>query len=251
MTKTQLNNNIHLHQSSLTHISAIKSNILLQIAKNVREKTNTRSPSRRQVLRAAGCTGIVALAGCVGKSASANQIILHNHKSEKNMAADSKEHTEENRQGKSKSQEDSHQLPDPVDQITVAMVSSKEGFHFEPHIARLKLGGTVTWKCKSGSHSSTAYDPRSSDEQRIPGPAPSWDSGVLQPDETYSHTFNYGGIYDYFCEPHESKGMVGRVLVGDSLSQGVPGLQPPQDSLPKAAQKQIRELNSKTTISQE
>jgi plastocyanin len=37
--------------------------------------------------------------------------------------------------------------------------------------------------------------------------------GDISPGETYAHTFEVPGRYDYFCVPHESGGMIGAVVV--------------------------------------
>jgi plastocyanin len=38
-------------------------------------------------------------------------------------------------------------------------------------------------------------------------------SGAVTSGETYSHTFEVAGTYEYVCIPHEQGGMVGRVVV--------------------------------------
>ncbi|WP_232688366.1 plastocyanin/azurin family copper-binding protein [Halobacterium zhouii] len=39
------------------------------------------------------------------------------------------------------------------------------------------------------------------------------DAGNVSPGETYEHTFEVPGDYHYFCIPHESAGMIGKVVV--------------------------------------
>jgi plastocyanin len=36
---------------------------------------------------------------------------------------------------------------------------------------------------------------------------------IANPGNTYQHTFTVPGTYRYFCQPHESNGMVGEVVV--------------------------------------
>jgi len=49
---------------------------------------------------------------------------------------------------------------------------------------------------------------------RIPEAAQLWDSKYLLPAHTFEITLTMGGVYDYFCLPHEIAGMVGRIIVG-------------------------------------
>ncbi|MFB6085009.1 MAG: halocyanin domain-containing protein [Halorientalis sp.] len=124
------------------------------------------------------------------------------------------------------------------------MVTNDSGYHFEPHVAWVKPGGTVTWKLESGSHTTTAYHPKNDRPLRIPDGAASWDSGLLsEQGATFEHTFETEGVYDYYCAPHEAMGMLGSVIVGKPEAHGQPGLAAPQPSLPKTAQAKIKELN--------
>jgi plastocyanin/uncharacterized membrane protein len=76
------------------------------------------------------------------------------------------------------------------------------GLHVEP-------GTTVRFEIASGSHSATAY------EERIPTDASPFDSGTMV-DGVFEHTFEEAGTYDYYCRPHQSMGMVGRIVVGEA-----------------------------------
>ena len=65
------------------------------------------------------------------------------------------------------------------------------------------------------SHTATAYHPRIFDRQlRIPDTAAPWDSDYLLPDESFEVMLSVPGVYDYYCQPHEHAGMVGRIVVG-------------------------------------
>jgi plastocyanin/uncharacterized membrane protein len=75
------------------------------------------------------------------------------------------------------------------------------GIHVEP-------GTTVQFEIASGSHSATAY------EDRIPDEATPFDSGTIS-EGSFEHTFDTPGTYDYYCQPHRSMGMVGRIVVGE------------------------------------
>jgi hypothetical protein len=55
----------------------------------------------------------------------------------------------------------------------------------------------------------------------------SFDSGTLQAAETFEHTFETEGVYNYYCTPHEALGTVGLVVVGGP--QGGPGTESPEE----------------------
>ncbi|XGI84083.1 plastocyanin/azurin family copper-binding protein [Halorutilales archaeon Cl-col2-1] len=93
---------------------------------------------------------------------------------------------------------------------TVGMFTSGSTYFFDPIGLHVEEGTTVTFAIESGAHSSTAY------EDRIPEGASAWDSGTISGQgESFSHTFETPGTYDYFCIPHKSLGMVGRIVVGE------------------------------------
>lgn len=104
----------------------------------------------------------------------------------------------------------------------VRAVMSKDAtqVYFDPVGLHIQPGDTVRWIQVNGYHSITAYSPLNGDhELRIPEGAKPWNSGVLLGEypakgSTFEHTFTVPGVYDYFCEPHETAGMVGRIVVG-------------------------------------
>lgn len=99
-----------------------------------------------------------------------------------------------------------------TDMPSVEMVTDDdaEEYYFDPVGLAVEPGTTVEWSNRSGEHSSTAY------EDRIPSEAAAWDSELLSEEgETFSHTFDAEGTYDYFCTPHQALGMVGRIVVGE------------------------------------
>jgi plastocyanin len=115
--------------------------------------------------------------------------------------------------------------------VEVRLIQTPTGeAYFDPAGVHIAPGDTVRWMQVSGFHSITAYHPRNDNhELRIPEAAKPWDSDVLltqypSPGSTFEHVFSVGGVYDYFCKPHEMAGMVGRVVVGDPGSG--PGTKP-------------------------
>ena len=96
---------------------------------------------------------------------------------------------------------------------------------FEPAELTVSAGDTVAWKHAAGeAHNVVAY------EEEIPSDATYWASGgfdseqaaregwengegAVQSGQSYVHTFETTGTYEYFCTPHEAAGMVGSVTV--------------------------------------
>jgi plastocyanin len=87
---------------------------------------------------------------------------------------------------------------------------------FDPVGLRVPVGTVVRWVNGGGVHTVTAYHPDNGGRTlRIPDAAQPWDSGYLQgPGASFRLRLGVPGIYDYFCHPHETAGMVGRLLVG-------------------------------------
>jgi len=79
--------------------------------------------------------------------------------------------------------------------------------YFDPIGLHVEPGTTVRFELAAGAHSATAY------ENRIPADASTFDSGVIS-SGGFEYTFEEPGTYDYYCIPHKSVGMVGRIVVG-------------------------------------
>ena len=95
---------------------------------------------------------------------------------------------------------------------------------FDPSIVRIEPGQSVEWAMDGRSpHTVTADDG-------------SFDSGNLEPGETYVRTFDEPGVYSYHCKFHGGPGvgMTGIVVVGDveipSTSGG--GVSPGREPVP-------------------
>lgn len=196
---------------------------------------NERSRTRRRFLVGAGMATTVGLAGCAGTPSSESD----QHNPDQNSSgADNETHAE------------SHDaaLKGPSASATVTMSSTDDGTHFEPHVVWVEQGGTVTWELKSGSHTTTAYATDNDAPQRIPEDAEPWDSGTIsEAGETFEHTFQTPGVYDYYCVPHEATGMLGSVVVGEPDTQAQPGLQAPQEELSDEAAQKVESLNESVT----
>jgi plastocyanin len=86
--------------------------------------------------------------------------------------------------------------------VTVDMI----GLTFAPTVVHVAPGATVQWTNSSPlAHTVTADDG-------------SFDSGSVDPDSTFSTTFDAPGTYQYYCAPHGSAGLHGMaatVIVDD------------------------------------
>ena len=100
--------------------------------------------------------------------------------------------------------------------VASATVLATSKLRFVPATVCLQRGGTVTWK-----NVATALDHTSTDEPslavnppdaEIPPGGRGWNH-LLRPGESASVTFTTVGTYRYFCIPHETFGMLGKVIV--------------------------------------
>jgi plastocyanin len=148
--------------------------------------------------------------------------------------------------------------------VEIRMTMSKDGTqpYFDPVGIHIQPGDTVRWVQLSNYHSVSAYHPDNGNhELRIPEQAKPWNSNVLLSEypakgSTYEYRFTVEGVYDYFCQPHEAAGMIGRIVVG-APGTG-PGTQPfgyaPERDwkpVPEAARAQfppIEEIVSKGSV---
>jgi len=85
------------------------------------------------------------------------------------------------------------------------------GITFSPAVLTIPAGTTVTWTNTGGggiqhtvTSSTAGYG---------------FNSGLLNPGQTFSYTFVRPGTYDYFCIPHVAFGMTGQVIVTAGTSQ--------------------------------
>jgi len=103
------------------------------------------------------------------------------------------------------------------------VIEMNDAMVYDPGVITIAPGDVVEWiTVGQMGHSITAY------ENELPEGASYWASGGFDsesdarsdyPDgnvakgETYSHTFDIEGEYGYFCIPHETIQMVGKVIV--------------------------------------
>ena len=109
----------------------------------------------------------------------------------------------------------------------VQMATEGEQHFFDPDRLFIQPGDTVRWVLRFHVHTTTSYHPDYfSKPPRIPEKAQPWHSGVLtEVGQSYERRFEIEGVYNYYCTPHQSLGMVGIIVVGKPLDG--PGLTPP------------------------
>jgi halocyanin-like protein len=99
---------------------------------------------------------------------------------------------------------------------TVEVGVGSNGLAFGPAAVHVDNGATVTWEWtgEGGSHNVVHQD--GNFESDLTGEAGA----------TFTHTFDEDGIYNYYCDPHRSAGMLGSVVVGSNyptVSTPAPG----------------------------
>src|SRR5205823_212749 len=98
---------------------------------------------------------------------------------------------------------------------TVA-VQMTDALKFDPGSVTVSKGTTVTWRNTSQTAHTVTDDPSKAAnpaDAQLPSGAQAWDSGNVDPGQTFSHTFDTPGTYKYFCTPHETAGMLGTIIV--------------------------------------
>jgi len=112
---------------------------------------------------------------------------------------------------------------EPPATATTKRVTMTDGLAFEPETITITAGDTVRWENEGSlTFTVTAYEDtiprgvgyfasggfRSEEVAREAYP-----EGGIESGESYSHTFETPGVYEYFCVPQENAGMVGTVEV--------------------------------------
>ncbi len=105
----------------------------------------------------------------------------------------------------------------PFETIEMRGTARGERIWFSPLGLSVAPGTTIRFVNfdPGNSHTATAYHPAILErKRRIPRGAQPWDSDFLLPHESFEITLMVPGVYDYYCQPHEMAGMVGRIVVG-------------------------------------
>lgn len=103
-------------------------------------------------------------------------------------------------------------------------------FYFEPVGLFVEPGDTVNFIAQSPHHTVTAYHPLQGKPLRVPEGVEPFSSPMIPIGSSWSHTFDIPGVYDVWCGPHESYGMVMRIVVGEASG---PAMVQPDDFGPE------------------
>jgi plastocyanin len=107
-------------------------------------------------------------------------------------------------------------LTSPVAQGTVGMTD----MGFVPPAITVSVGEKVVWKNSSPVIHNVVDDASKAltrIDVKLPSGARPFDSGLLQPGQSFSRVFSEPGVYRYVCTLHEASGMKGVVVVRPSL----------------------------------
>ncbi|MDQ1711237.1 MAG: hypothetical protein QOE45_687 [Frankiaceae bacterium] len=115
--------------------------------------------------------------------------------------------------------------PRGVAQAKEGKVAATGAFKFDPATITVAVGGKVTWTNTGGGYHTvtggTAGTPDSS--------SPIGDHQLAATGATAVVTFTKAGTYQYYCQPHQTLGMTGEVVVG------APGASPTATATPSVS----------------
>lgn len=107
-----------------------------------------------------------------------------------------------------------HTIYDP------SAADAADQLRFDPPQVTIAVGQTITWKNESQMPHTATGDPAQNPVAKshpeyieLPAGAEPWGSEMLQPGDSYSHTFTVPGEYRYICIPHVMSGMRGTITV--------------------------------------
>jgi plastocyanin len=99
--------------------------------------------------------------------------------------------------------------------VEVAMKQSPKML-FVPGTVNIKSGDAVHWTNAYSTTHTVTFDPAKAatpGNAALPAGVAPFDSGNIEEDGSFSHTFTVKGTYKYVCVLHESMGMIGTVIV--------------------------------------
>src|SRR6478609_7872212 len=99
--------------------------------------------------------------------------------------------------------------------VEISMKNNPKGV-FVPATVNIKVGDTVKWTNPGIITHTVTFDPAqaaTASNVALPAGVAPFDSGNMEEEATFSHTFTVKGTYKYVCKMHEAMGMVGTVVV--------------------------------------
>jgi halocyanin-like protein len=163
-----------------------------------------RGVSRRRFLRAAAGVGAVAGAtGTAGATAEDNE--------SKSSGSGGSELPDFGGYLGSANNGDAVEDARGTEEVTVEVGAGSQGYAFAPAGIWIDPGTTVNfeWTGEGGAHNVVATEDATAD----------LDSGGAEATTgvAYEYTFEEGGITNYYCNPHQSAGMLGAIAVGEDV----------------------------------
>jgi plastocyanin len=101
---------------------------------------------------------------------------------------------------------------------TVELHIAEEGpfnFHFDPMGKHIDVGDIIRFDFHSPDHNVVPYHLGHGRQQRVPDGEVPFSSPMINPGGFWLYEFNHAGTYDLYCAPHQTFGMVMRLVVGD------------------------------------
>lgn len=99
---------------------------------------------------------------------------------------------------------------------TPTIVKMTDTYKFDPASITITKGTTVEWQVTGAQPHTVTDDPAKAMDKShtvLPNGAEAWDSGLINPGQSFKHTFTVVGEYSYICIPHEAMGMIGKITV--------------------------------------
>jgi len=96
------------------------------------------------------------------------------------------------------------------------MVQMTNGLRYVPEEVTIAVGQSIVWTNVASMVHTVTADPSLAKDRKdvqLPEGAQPFNSGNIAPGGTFRRTFDVPGLYVYFCIPHETSGMVGRINV--------------------------------------
>lgn len=96
------------------------------------------------------------------------------------------------------------------------VVEMAQDLAFQPETVTISVGDTVEWRNTSNLPHTVTFDPEEAADAGnvvLPEGVDPFGSGNLSAGESFSHTFETPGRYQYVCLPHEMARMIGEVIV--------------------------------------
>jgi len=104
-----------------------------------------------------------------------------------------------------------------ISSFTVAFAKkitiSVSDFQFTAKSVNAKVGDTIIWVWKTGTHTTTSTT--------IPAGAVTWNKPIDATHKRFMYILKKAGTYNYRCNFHFSLGMVGKIVVSQSLTAGL------------------------------